>query len=173
MGSVLDIAFHQGDLIVLLRLLIAALAGAVIGWNRFRAGKPAGVGTHALVALGSALFVLIAIQMSPGHSNDAFTRVVQGIATGVGFLGAGEIFRDAGTSSRVTRPYFGCGTLGDGCARDCRRLRLRGRDCLGDRARLACNRSFATLGTSLSLEGSRRALATGTPIASFSLQPNS
>jgi putative Mg2+ transporter-C (MgtC) family protein len=101
MGSVIDIAFHQGDLIVLLRLLIAALAGAVIGWNRFRAGKPAGVGTHALVALGSALFVLIAIQMSPGHSDDAFTRVVQGIATGVGFLGAGEIFRDAGTSSRV------------------------------------------------------------------------
>ena len=101
MGSVLDIAFHQGDLIVFLRLLIAALAGAVIGWNRFRAGKPAGVGTHALVALGSALFVLIAIQMSPGHSNDAFTRVVQGIATGVGFLGAGEIFRDAGTSNRV------------------------------------------------------------------------
>ena len=101
MGSVLDIAFHQGDLIVLLRLLIATLAGAAIGWNRFRAGKPAGVGTHALVALGSALFVSIPIQMSPEHSNDAFTRVVQGIATGVGFLGAGEIFRDAGAGNRV------------------------------------------------------------------------
>ena len=101
MRSVLDLAFHQDDLIVLLRLLIATLAGAAIGWNRFRAGKPAGVGTHALVALGAALFISIPIQMNPEHSNDAFTRVVQGIATGVGFLGAGEIFRDAGAGNRV------------------------------------------------------------------------
>ena len=101
MGYIFDIALHKDDLIVLVRLLIAALAGAVIGWNRFRAGKPAGVGTHALVALGSALFVSIPIQMSSGHSSDAFTRVVQGIATGVGFLGAGEIFRDAGGGNRV------------------------------------------------------------------------
>ena len=62
MGSVIDIAFHQGDLIVLLRLLIAALTGAVIGWNRFRAGKPAGVGTHALVALGVRVVVVRAEQ---------------------------------------------------------------------------------------------------------------
>ena len=101
MRSVLDLAFHQGDLTVILRLLIATLAGAAIGWNRFRAGKPAGVGTHALVALGSALFVSIPIQMNPEHANDTFTRVVQGIATGVGFLGAGEIFRDAGAGNRV------------------------------------------------------------------------
>lgn len=101
MGSILDIALHRGDLVVLVRLLIAALVGAGIGWNRFQAGKPAGVGTHALVALGSALFVSIPIQMSPEHGTDAFTRVIQGIATGVGFLGAGEIFRDAGGGNRV------------------------------------------------------------------------
>ena len=101
MGSVLDILLQKGDLIVLVRLLIAAVAGGVIGWNRFRAGKPAGVGTHALVSLGSALFVSISIQMSPERGNEAFTRVIQGIATGVGFLGAGEIFRDAGAGNRV------------------------------------------------------------------------
>ena len=82
------------------RLVLAALAGGVIGWNRFRAGKPAGVGTHALVALGSALFVAIPVQMGPA-THEGFTRVVQGIATGIGFIGAGEIFRDADHDRRV------------------------------------------------------------------------
>jgi putative Mg2+ transporter-C (MgtC) family protein len=93
MGSQLEFVSNKGDLMILLRLGIAALAGSIIGWNRFRAGKPAGIGTHALVALGSALFVVAPVQMvaqDPG----TVTRVIQGIATGVGFLGAGEIFRD-------------------------------------------------------------------------------
>ena len=81
--------------IVLCRLVLATLAGAVIGWNRHRAGKPAGVGTHALVALGAALFVAIPIGLGAGHA-DALSRAIQGVATGVGFLGAGEIFRDPG-----------------------------------------------------------------------------
>lgn len=53
MGSGLDLASHAGEPVLLLRLLFAALAGSAIGWNRFRHGKPAGVGTHALVALGA------------------------------------------------------------------------------------------------------------------------
>jgi putative Mg2+ transporter-C (MgtC) family protein len=96
----LDLSIHPGDLPILGRLGIAALAGALIGWNRYRAGKPAGVGTHALVALGSALFVLVPVQVG-GAGSDAFSRVVQGIATGVGFLGAGEIFRDSRHGNRV------------------------------------------------------------------------
>jgi uncharacterized membrane protein YhiD involved in acid resistance len=51
-SSGFDLASRAGEPVLLLRLLFAALAGAAIGWNRFRAGKPAGVGTHALVALG-------------------------------------------------------------------------------------------------------------------------
>lgn len=102
MESGFDFSLHQGDLNVLFRLLVAALAGAVIGWNRFRAGKPAGVGTHALVALGSALFVAIPAQTSFLHGSDSFTRAIQGVATGVGFLCAGEIFRDRDTAgSRI------------------------------------------------------------------------
>jgi len=101
MGSQLDVVFHPGDPAILLRLVIAVLAGAVIGWNRFRAGKPAGVGTHALVALGSALFVVLPLQMAPPQDQQAFTRVIQGIATGVGFLGAGEIFRESSHSNRI------------------------------------------------------------------------
>jgi len=100
MGSQLDLALHPDDLTIMARLALAALAGGVIGWNRFRAGKPAGIGTHALVALGAALFVAVPIQLGPaGH--EGFTRVVQGVATGIGFLGAGEIFRDPANERRV------------------------------------------------------------------------
>jgi putative Mg2+ transporter-C (MgtC) family protein len=95
-----DALLRPGDLDLMLRLLAAALAGAVIGWNRFRHGKPAGVGTHALVAVGAALFVAAAMQVQ-GPTHDGYTRVVQGIATGIGFVGAGEIFRDAGQDRRV------------------------------------------------------------------------
>jgi putative Mg2+ transporter-C (MgtC) family protein len=84
--------------VVLVRLLLATLAGAVIGWNRHRAGKPAGIGTHALVALGAALFVAVPIGAGPGHE-DALSRTIQGVAAGVGFLGAGEIFRDPGAGT--------------------------------------------------------------------------
>ena len=101
MGSQLDFVFHKGDLIILLRLVMAALAGGIVGWNRFRAGKAAGVGTHALVAFGSALFIVVPLQMASPQDPQAFTRVIQGIATGVGFLGAGEIFRESSHSDRI------------------------------------------------------------------------
>jgi putative Mg2+ transporter-C (MgtC) family protein len=96
MGADFTFAFRGPELVLLLRLLLAALAGAAIGWNRFRVGKPAGIGTHALVAIGAALFVAIPVLADPAHGLDALTRVIQGIAAGIGFLGAGEIFRDAG-----------------------------------------------------------------------------
>jgi len=100
-SSGFDLASRAGEPVLLLRLLFAALAGAAIGWNRFRAGKPAGVGTHALVALGAALFVAIPVQVSPAEGGNPLARVIQGIATGVGFLGAGEIFRDPASGSRI------------------------------------------------------------------------
>jgi len=88
-----------GGLVV--RLICAALAGGVIGWNRHRAGKPAGIGTHALVGLGAGLFVAIPAGAGPDHV-DALSRTIQGVAAGIGFLGAGEIFRDPGAHARVT-----------------------------------------------------------------------
>jgi putative Mg2+ transporter-C (MgtC) family protein len=86
---------------LLVRLVCAALAGGIVGWNRHRAGKPAGIGTHALVALGSGLFVSIPAGFGAEHV-DALSRAIQGVAAGLGFLGAGEIFRDPGSGSRVT-----------------------------------------------------------------------
>ena len=77
------------------RLVLAVFIGGVIGWDRQWRGKPAGLRTHMLVGLGAALMALIPMQISPSPSPDAISRVVQGVATGIGFLGAGEIFHQS------------------------------------------------------------------------------
>ncbi len=76
---------------VVIRLLAALIVGGVIGYQRERAGKAAGLRTHILVAMGTALFVLVCT--SSGMQHDAVSRVVQGLATGIGFLGAGAILK--------------------------------------------------------------------------------
>jgi putative Mg2+ transporter-C (MgtC) family protein len=78
---------------VVVRLLLAALLGGLIGLERELAGKAAGLRTHMLVALGSALFVLIPLQA--GIEMDDLTRVIQGLLAGVGFLCAGAILKAA------------------------------------------------------------------------------
>jgi putative Mg2+ transporter-C (MgtC) family protein len=78
---------------VFLRLGAAVVAGAIIGLDRELRGKPAGLRTVALVALGSAVFVLSALSLSSSTSLNSVAPVIQGIVTGVGFLGAGAIVR--------------------------------------------------------------------------------
>jgi putative Mg2+ transporter-C (MgtC) family protein len=75
---------------VFFRLGAAVLAGAIIGFDREIRDKPAGLRTLTLVALGSAVFTLTAFD---ANSIDPTARVIQGIVTGVGFLGAGTIIR--------------------------------------------------------------------------------
>ncbi|MBB5049116.1 putative Mg2+ transporter-C (MgtC) family protein [Rhodopseudomonas rhenobacensis] len=79
---------------IVLRLGVATLAGGAIGLNRDLHGKPIGVRTLGLVSLASAVVVMLA---DPGDSvgriTDATSRVIQGILTGIGFLGAGVIMR--------------------------------------------------------------------------------
>jgi len=77
---------------ILVRLGLAAIAGAAIGLNRDLHGKPTGVRTLGLVGLASALAVMA---VGHGSSSDA-SRVIQGIVTGIGFLGAGVIIRGTG-----------------------------------------------------------------------------
>ena len=77
---------------ITMRLLIAALLGAILGFEREHKGKAAGVRTHMLVAMGAALFVLVP-QVS-GAESDAMSRVVQGVIAGIGFLGAGTILKN-------------------------------------------------------------------------------
>jgi putative Mg2+ transporter-C (MgtC) family protein len=79
---------------VFLRLSVAVGIGALIGLDRELRHKPAGLRTMALVSLGSAVFVLTAIDSSDGVSHDATSRAIQGVVTGVGFLGAGAILRN-------------------------------------------------------------------------------
>jgi putative Mg2+ transporter-C (MgtC) family protein len=73
---------------VLVRLVVACIAGGLVGFERQVEHKTGGMRTHMLVALGAALFVLIAMEMKTDVS-----RVIQGVAAGIGFLGAGMIFR--------------------------------------------------------------------------------
>ncbi|MEH1907811.1 MAG: MgtC/SapB family protein [Nostoc sp.] len=78
------------------RLCLALLIGAIIGLERQIRHKPAGLRTHILVSLSSAMFTLIIMQTDGSQSShDALSRVIQGIAAGVGFLGAGEIVRQS------------------------------------------------------------------------------
>ncbi|TCK30996.1 putative Mg2+ transporter-C (MgtC) family protein [Ancylobacter aquaticus] len=83
----------------LLRLLAAAGCGMIVGINRDMRGKPTGMRTLGLVGLGAALISLSALNVEgmEGHP-DATSRVVQGIVqgvmTGIGFLGAGVVLRD-------------------------------------------------------------------------------
>jgi putative Mg2+ transporter-C (MgtC) family protein len=79
---------------ITIRLLLAAVLGGVLGYERESKGKAAGLRTHMLVALGAALFVLVPQQY--GMSNADLSRVVQGLVTGLGFLGAGAIIKGDG-----------------------------------------------------------------------------
>jgi len=73
------------------RLLTAMILGALVGAQRESLGKPAGLRTHILVAMGGALFVLAPLEA--GMELDGVSRVIQGIVTGIGFIGAGAILK--------------------------------------------------------------------------------
>jgi putative Mg2+ transporter-C (MgtC) family protein len=73
------------------RLLTAMILGALVGAQRESIGKPAGLRTHMLVAMGSALFVLAPLEA--GMELDGMSRVIQGIVTGIGFIGGGAILK--------------------------------------------------------------------------------
>ena len=76
---------------LLVRLSVAMVLGAIIGLQREQYGKPAGLRTHILVAMGSALFVIASVEY--GMSSDGVSRVIQGLAAGIGFIGAGAILK--------------------------------------------------------------------------------
>jgi putative Mg2+ transporter-C (MgtC) family protein len=76
---------------VALRLLTAALLGGLLGAEREAVGKAAGLRTHMLVALGSALFVIA--PRESGLTEGDLGRIVQGVAAGIGFIGAGTILK--------------------------------------------------------------------------------
>lgn len=76
---------------VIIRLIASATLGAIIGIQRESIGKPAGLKTHILVTLGTTVFVLACTGY--GMDGDGLSRVIQGIVTGIGFIGAGSILK--------------------------------------------------------------------------------
>ncbi|KGF78734.1 methyltransferase [Massilia sp. JS1662] len=86
-----DIGDGAGIVRIVVRLLVAVVLGGVLGWERESVGAPAGLRTHMLVSLGSALFVLIPLQA--GMKMEDLSRVLQGVTAGIGFLGAGAILK--------------------------------------------------------------------------------
>ena len=92
-GSSIDLIGGNWDVIG--RLLAAMVAGFVLGVNRDLRGKAAGVRTHGLVAIGSSLVTIISIEVASVAQYDpnAIARVVQGIITGIGFIGGGVILK--------------------------------------------------------------------------------
>lgn len=91
-----------------LRLLLAMALSSLVGWERERKNKPAGLKTHMLVGLGSAAAIISALDMNlkTELSQDIIsidpTRVIQGVIGGIGFLGAGSIIQSTGSVAGLT-----------------------------------------------------------------------
>jgi putative Mg2+ transporter-C (MgtC) family protein len=83
-------------LTAVLRLIAAAAVGGALGVNRELTRKPAGLRTHSLVALGSALVVVASNHLGSTNPGDSTSRVIQGVIAGIGFLGGGVILHAEG-----------------------------------------------------------------------------
>lgn len=91
-------------LTVALRVVVAAVLGGIIGFEREKENKPAGLRTHILVSMGCALFMLVSIYsplLTESFASDP-TRIAAQIVTGIGFLGAGSIIRARGSVYGLT-----------------------------------------------------------------------
>jgi len=87
-GGIPDVS-HLTRIIV--RLVAAILLGGVVGLERERMGKPAGLRTHMLVCLGTVAFILACSESN--FTSDSISRVIQGVLAGIGFIGAGAILK--------------------------------------------------------------------------------
>jgi len=84
------------------KLMLACVCAAVVGWERERQEKAAGIRTHILICIGSCLFMVVGLELvDPTKTNDVL-RIFQGVITGVGFVGAGAIIREGGDVKGLT-----------------------------------------------------------------------
>jgi putative Mg2+ transporter-C (MgtC) family protein len=112
-------------LLLVIRLSLAALLGALFGWEREASDKPAGLRTHMLVSIGAATFTLLGFETGAelaarfGEAGLDPTRIVQGIVGGLGFLGAGSIIKsrnaDDVTGITTAASVWFTGALGVAC----------------------------------------------------------
>jgi putative Mg2+ transporter-C (MgtC) family protein len=92
----------MSDLTIVVNILLAFSLGGVIGWFREKEGRAAGMRTHILVALGSALFMTSSIQMAAVHAGADPARLAAGVVTGIGFIGAGCILQTGSGVKGIT-----------------------------------------------------------------------
>jgi putative Mg2+ transporter-C (MgtC) family protein len=86
-----------------IKSIVALLCGGIIGWERERRGKPAGLRTNMLICVGSTLYMLLAELIMSGSPNEApDTRIAAQVVTGIGFIGAGTIIQSRGTIQGLT-----------------------------------------------------------------------
>jgi putative Mg2+ transporter-C (MgtC) family protein len=85
-------------------MLVSLGLGTAVGWERQAGRKPAGLRTHTLVCMGSTLFVLLTVHAARDYGGGSVdpTRIIHGVVTGVGFLGAGSIMRQEGFVQGLT-----------------------------------------------------------------------
>lgn len=88
--------------IIFLKLAVATICGAIIGWEREIRDKAAGLRTHILVCLGACLFGIIGLSVAAEYKNVDILRLAQGLLIGIGFLGAGVIAREGATIKGLT-----------------------------------------------------------------------
>jgi putative Mg2+ transporter-C (MgtC) family protein len=100
---------NSHETVVIFRIAVALVIGGVIGFERSFHGRPAGFRTHSLVCIASALLMLVTVYQSewmtvvpPDAIRTDPTRMAQGIMTGIGFLGAGVIFKEGLTVRGLT-----------------------------------------------------------------------
>lgn len=113
-------AFHIHPFEMALRLSLAVIFGLIVGWERETKDKPAGLRTHMMVSLGSASFMLATLEFGASLPSDVTidpSRIVQGVITGIGFLGAGCIIRgDSGIRGLKTgASVWVVGSVGIAC----------------------------------------------------------
>ncbi len=91
MDELLLSIINSQNFVTIFRLVLALLAGTLIGVERNRKGSPAGLKTHSLVCIGSALIMLLSHFLVTKYNIDDVTRMAAQVISGIGFLGAGTI----------------------------------------------------------------------------------
>jgi putative Mg2+ transporter-C (MgtC) family protein len=92
----------MSDLNLIINLLMAFVLGGMIGWVREKEGKAAGLRTHVLVCVGSALFMLLSGEMMLKSGMADPGRIAAGVVAGIGFIGAGTIVQARGSVKGIT-----------------------------------------------------------------------
>lgn len=96
--------FTSSDLELIIRLLVAVLLGGIVGFERERSHKPAGLRTHIFVCMGACLFTMASFYLLPTDIIGSFdaTRIAAGVVAGISFIGAGSIIALRGDVKGLT-----------------------------------------------------------------------